>query len=361
MERIITFFKLTDEEKTQLSSRDVCKIQNMSGDDYVIPKKVEMNFEEMQKEIDTLRCSNKQLLVTNTNLQKRIKELECEISDLRNSASAIDDWNEKKVVSPIPKVPESPKKKSLSKFLFGDKYIGEEFGSRYQIQELIEKDNISRIYKAYDKTDNKIVVVKIFDYVNYHYKSQIKAISEDILSLDYPNIVKVYSADWDSETKYMVMEYIDGIVLSKCFSKGKILPWRDAVNYSIQILKALQYAHGKYVVHGKLFMKDIILLENSTVKVRNFGMSIFNPYGRTASVESDIASVGVLLYEMLTCKSPTPINAIGYLINGGELGRWEPINKININVPKRLENIAYKAATRQFHSATDMLCELEKI
>ena len=58
-----------------------------------------------------------------------------------------------------PKVPESPKKKSLSKFLFGDTYIGEELGGRYQIQELIEKDNISRIYKAYDKTDNKILLL----------------------------------------------------------------------------------------------------------------------------------------------------------------------------------------------------------
>ena len=208
-----------------------------------------------------------------------------------------------------------------------DKYTGKRLDSRYEIQELIGVGGMAVVYRAYDIIDDKIVALKILkdEFLgNNDFVRRFKNESNAIAVLSHPNIVKVYDVSFGTKIQYIVMEYIDGITLKEFISRQKIINWQDAVNFAKQTLSALKHAHNKGIIHRDIKPQNIMLLKDGTIKVTDFGIARFarnethtmtdraigsvhyiSPEQAKGSIideRSDIYSVGVMMYEMLTGK-----------------------------------------------------------
>ena len=157
-----------------------------------------------------------------------------------------------------------------------DKYVGKRLDGRYELQELIGVGGMATVYKAYDTIDDKIVAVKILkeeflgndDFIR-RFKNESKAIAV----LSHPNIVKVFDVSFGDRIQYIVMEYIDGITLKEYIEHQKVINWKEAVHFTVQILEALEHAHEKGVVHRDIKPQNIILLQDGTIKVTDFGIA----------------------------------------------------------------------------------------
>ena len=127
-----------------------------------------------------------------------------------------------------------------------DKYTGKRLDGRYEIQELIGVGGMAVVYKAYDTIDDRTVAIKILkdeflgnqEFIR-RFKNEYKAIAV----LDHPNIVKVYDVSFGDRLQYIVMEYIDGISLKEYLNQQKEIRWKEALHFTMQILRALQHAH----------------------------------------------------------------------------------------------------------------------
>ena len=259
---------------------------------------------------------------------------------------------------------------------------------RYEIKEIIGVGGMAMVYKAYDTIDDRIVAVKILReefLANEEFRRRFKNESKAIAVLSHPNIVKVYDVSFGDEIQYIVMEYIDGITLKQYIERKQRLDEREAVYFTIQILRALQHAHSKGIVHRDIKPQNIMLLKDGTIKVTDFGIARFSrseqrtmtdkaigsvhyispeqAKGEFTDEKSDIYSVGVMLYEMLTGQLPFEADsAVSVAIM--QLQR-EPIwpRQINENIPLGLEQIVMHAmekdSEKRYQSATEMLTDLE--
>ena len=133
-----------------------------------------------------------------------------------------------------------------------DNYVGKRLDGRYEIQEIIGVGGMSVVYKAYDNVDDRIVAVKILKdefLTNDEFVRRFKNESKAIALLSHPNIVKVYDVSFGEKLQYIVMEYVDGITLKEYIQKQNAITWNDALLFTTQILKALQHAHDRGIVH----------------------------------------------------------------------------------------------------------------
>ena len=177
-------------------------------------------------------------------------------------------------------------------------YVGRKLRGRYEIQERINIDSISVVYKAYDNVEDRIVVIKILQEENLNFekfKSTFK--SELIKQLNHINIAHIYDVCVGEKLQYIVMEYIDGITLKEYINKQGSINWYDVIYFSKSILEAVQYAHNKNIIHGNITAENILLTANAEVKIKDFG--IYNSNSSHQKYE-DIGNIGVLIYEMLT-------------------------------------------------------------
>lgn len=270
-----------------------------------------------------------------------------------------------------------------------DKFIGKRLDGRYEIRELIGVGGMAMVYKAYDNTMDRIVAVKILkeefasneDFLR-RFKNESKAVS----MLSHPNIVKVFDVSIGDLLQYIVMEYIDGITLKEYIEQQGKLEWKDAVHFVVQILRGLQHAHDKGIVHRDVKPQNVMVLANGTIKVTDFGIARFarggqrtitdkaigsvhyispeQARGDAAADKADIYSVGVMLYEMLTGQVPFQADsAVSVAIM--QLQREpKPLHEIDEQIPLGLEQITMHAmqkdANRRYHSASEMLCNLEE-
>ncbi|MCX7658849.1 MAG: protein kinase, partial [Oscillospiraceae bacterium] len=133
-----------------------------------------------------------------------------------------------------------------------DKNIGKKLDGRYEITELIGIGGMADVYKAVDIIEGKTVAVKILknEFANDEdFLRRFRNESKAIAVLSHPNIVKIYDVGFTEKIQFIVMEYIDGITLKEFMEQQRVLKWKDAVHFIIQILRALQHAHDRGIVH----------------------------------------------------------------------------------------------------------------
>ncbi|MBQ9383611.1 MAG: serine/threonine protein kinase, partial [Ruminiclostridium sp.] len=141
-----------------------------------------------------------------------------------------------------------------------DKNIGKKLDNRYELTELIGVGGMADIYKATDITENRTVAVKILKNEfaqSEDFKRRFRNESKAIALLSHKNIVKIYDVGFTDKLQYIVMEYIDGITLTEYIERQGVLKWRDAVHFTTQILRALQHAHDRGIVHRDIKSQNV--------------------------------------------------------------------------------------------------------
>ena len=269
-----------------------------------------------------------------------------------------------------------------------DKNIGKKLDGRYEITELIGVGGMAEVYKGVDVIDNKTVAIKILKKEfaeNEEFLRRFRNESKAIAVLSHPNIVKIYDVGFSEKIQYIVMEYIDGITLKEYIEEEKVLTWKDTVHFVIQILRALQHAHDKGIVHRDIKPQNIMMFTDGTIKVMDFGIAKFaREEGKTATdqaigsvhyispeqasgnvtdAKSDIYSVGAMMYEMLTGRKPfdsdNPVAiAVMHMHDIPERPR-----AINPDIPDGLEEIVLRAMEKapedRYQTTAEMISDIE--
>ena len=272
-----------------------------------------------------------------------------------------------------------------------DKYLGKRLDGRYELRELIGVGGMAYVYKAYDSIDDRTVAVKILKdefLSNEEFIRRFRNESKAIAILNHPNIVKVLDVGFGEHLQYIVMEYIDGITLKEYLDQRRDIRWKEAVHFTVQILRALQHAHDKGIVHRDIKPQNIMLLSDGTIKVTDFGIArrsrsevratvggdkaigsvhYISPEqarGEITDEKTDLYSVGVMLYEMLTGRLPFEAdNAVSVAIMQMQ-SEPTPPREIDPNIPEGLEQITLRAMQKdpekRYRSAAEMLNDLDE-
>lgn len=270
-----------------------------------------------------------------------------------------------------------------------DRYIGKKLDGRYQVEELIGIGGMANVYKGFDILENKFVAIKILrdefssseDFLR-RFKNESKAIA----LLSHPNIVEVFDVNITDKTQYIIMEYIDGVTLKEYMLQKGALMWKESLHFIVQILKAIQHAHDMGVVHRDIKPQNIMLLEDGSIKVMDFGIArisrsqsktmtdkaigsvhyISPEQARGDSIDSrtDIYSIGVILFEMLTGQLPfqadTAVSVAIKQISDNPMR----LRDINPDIPEGLEEITLKAMqkniTKRYQTAASMIVDIDE-
>ena len=270
-----------------------------------------------------------------------------------------------------------------------DKYIGKRLDGRYEIHELIGVGGMANVYRCTDTLDDREVAIKILkdEFLNNdEFIRRFKNESKAIAMLSHPNIVKVYDVSFGDMIQYIVMEYIDGITLKEYIDQQGIIEWKDVLHLTIQVLKALQHAHECGIVHRDIKPQNIMLLQDGTIKVTDFGIARFSDKatrtmtdqaigsvhyiapeqarGDSTDGKTDIYSVGVMLYEMLTGTLPFDgDSAVTVALMQLQSTPKRP-REVNPAIPAGLEQITMRAMEKnpedRYTSAAEMLSDIER-
>ena len=268
-----------------------------------------------------------------------------------------------------------------------DMYIGKALDDRYEILEKIGSGGMAVVYKALDHRLNRFVAIKILKAdlaQDPDLRRRFHAESQAVAMLSHPNIVSVYDVNHSGGVDYIVMELIEGITLKQYINRKGILNWKEALHFTTQIAKALEHAHSRGIIHRDIKPHNIMLLKDGNVKVADFGIArllttqntltkqtlgsvhYISPEqakGDAADTRSDLYSVGVVMYEMLTSRLPfegdSPVSIAIQHISSVPLQPRE----INPDIPIGLEEITMKAMdpniNTRYQSATEMIADLE--
>lgn len=266
---------------------------------------------------------------------------------------------------------------------------GRILGNRYELLEKIGGGGMAIVYKAKCRLLNRFVAVKILrpEFINdEEFVKRFRIEAQSAASLSHPNIVSIYDVGQEDSIHYIVMEFIDGITLKDYITQKKQLPWNEAVKIAIQICSAIEHAHRNHIVHRDIKPHNILFTEQGVAKVTDFGIAravssstitmvgstigsvhYFSPEqarGGYTDEKSDLYSLGIALYEMVTGKLPfdgdTPV---AIALKHIQMEAQQP-NEIDEDIPKAVNDIIMKAIkkdqNKRYQSASEMLSDLNK-
>lgn len=270
-----------------------------------------------------------------------------------------------------------------------DNLIGKRLDGRYLIQSLVGVGGMANVYRGVDEKTGNAIAVKVLkeefldnEELVRRFKNESKAIS----ILNHPNIVKVYDVSVTDKLQYIVMEYVDGITLKEYLKqRGGALTWKETVHFATQVLGALQHAHSKGIIHRDVKPQNIMLLADGSIKMMDFGIARFSraqsqtvsdkaigsvhyispeqAKGDKTDARTDIYSVGVMLYEMLSGRLPFDGDGAVSIAIMQISDKAKPLAQVAPNVPEGLRQITEKAMekdpAKRYQSAQEMLEAIE--
>ena len=269
--------------------------------------------------------------------------------------------------------------------------VGKMIGNRYEILKEVGNGGMAIVYKAKDHILNRYVAVKVLKdefTTDSDFIKRFNTEAQSAAGLTNPNIVSIYDVghEEDPDIYYIVMELVKGKTLKEIITKDKRISWKWAVNIAMQIASALQEAHSHGIIHRDIKPHNIIITEDGVAKVTDFGIAkavsnstmtafgttlgsvhYFSPEqakGSITDAKSDLYSLGVVMYEMLTGKVPfdadTPVSiALKHM-------QEEPVPPIELNdeIPQAVNDIVLKAMQKnpidRYQSAEEMIQDLKK-
>ena len=265
--------------------------------------------------------------------------------------------------------------------------VGKVIGNRYEILEKIGEGGMATVYKARCNILKRYVAVKVLrdefitddEFIKrFHSEAQAAA------SLTHPNIVSIYDVGHEETVYYIVMELVQGKTLKEIIGEDGVLPWKWSVNIAIQVASALETAHKNNIVHRDIKPHNIIITEDGIAKVTDFGIakavsnSTITAFGTTigsvhyfspeharggyTDAKSDIYSLGVVMYEMLTGRVPFDADTpVSIALKHMQEKAVEPI-KLNPSIPLAINKIIMKAMEKEislrYQNATELLKDL---
>ncbi len=269
-----------------------------------------------------------------------------------------------------------------------ENYIGRLLDNRYEILEVIGTGGMAVVYKARCHRLNRIVAIKILKddlSQDAEFRRRFHAESQAVAMMSHPNIINVYDVSHSDNVDYIVMELIEGITLKQYMEQKGALNWREVLHFATQIAKALEHAHSRGIIHRDIKPHNIIILKDGSVKVADFGIARVSSAQSTLTREalgsvhyispeqakggkidyrSDLYSLGVVMYEMLTGKPPfdgeTPVSVAIQHINAQAVMP----RTLQPQIPLGIEQITMKAMNadldERYESAGEMLWELDE-
>ena len=265
--------------------------------------------------------------------------------------------------------------------------IGKLLDDRYEISEVLGIGGMAVVYRAVDNKLRRSVAIKVLrDDVAMDEESRRRFRTEyqAVAMLSHPNIRAVYDVVSSGDTEYIVMEYVEGINLKQYLKRKGHLDWKQTLHFSIQIARALSHAHEKGIIHMDIKPQNIMLPRDGTAKVADFGIAqlegadtsdtdeavgsihYISPEqarGEAVDARTDIYSLGVVMYEMLTGRLPFD----GSTVSEVAMQHFSVVplapSVLATEVPEGLEKIALRAmqpdVNKRFQSAAEMLSALE--
>lgn len=265
-----------------------------------------------------------------------------------------------------------------------DKYVGQIFDRRYRIVRIIGVGGMAVVFEAVDTVMKRTVAVKMLKEEIAGDAQAVKQFineSRAVSMLSHPNIVSIYDVSVRDDLKYIVMERVDGITLKNYMNSRGPLPPKEIMNYTAQILRALDHAHSKGIIHRDIKPQNIMLLKNGKIKVTDFGIAklpnaetvtmtdkaIGTVYyispeqasGKKIDPRSDIYSLGVVMYEMATGKLPfvadSPVSVALMQVNNQPRPPREILPSVPPGVEAMILTAMEKDPDKRFQSASVML------
>ena len=253
--------------------------------------------------------------------------------------------------------------------------MSELIGKRYQITKLIGRGGMAEVYLAWDTILNREVAIKILksdmsddDVALERFKREAGATTK----LSHENIVDVYDVGDDGDKHYIVMEYVKGYTLKQLIKKRGAIPYKEAVWMMKQLAGALMEAHRKGIIHRDIKSQNVLIKADGTIKLSDFGIAIANgsmqlthkdsvigsvhylapelSKGKQATMQSDIYSLGIVFYELLTgdvpYKAETPVQ-VALMHIKGTIPR---VRDFNPQIPQSVENIITLATAKSLNN-----------
>ena len=267
-------------------------------------------------------------------------------------------------------------------------WIGKTLDDRYEILSLVGYGGMAWVYRATDRRLNRDVAVKIMREdaaADESVRSRFCAESHAVAMLSHPNIVAVYDVSHNDALEYIVMELVDGVTLLQYMEKKGALPWNEALHFSRQIARALAHAHSRGIIHRDIKPHNIMLLRDGTIKVADFGIAALEnelheadgeaigsihyiapeqARGELPDPRSDIYSLGVVMFEMLTGRKPYLGDTIQEIAVKHMNADPPSILAINPSVPPELEQITFRAMcadrAKRYQSANELVADIDR-